>query len=556
MNRGMQPVFILGEDTQRQSGKDAQMNNISAGKAVGETVRTTLGPKGMDKMLVDSVGDIVITNDGVTILEEMEIEHPAAKMMVEVAKTQEEEVGDGTTTAVVIASELLKKAEDLLEQDIHPTLITRGFRMASKQALEILNEVGEEVDLEENDELLKKLAMTAMTGKSAERASDRYAELAVDAIKSIIDKSNGEIEIDKENIKIEKAQGGGIEDTELIDGFLIDKEIVHSGMPQKVKNGKIALVNSAIEVDETETSAEIQISSPDQLESFLDQEEKMLKKKVDQIVESGANVVFCQKGIDDIAQHYLAKEGIVAVRRVSSGDMEKLARATEGKIVSSLEDITEADLGEAGSIEEKKVAGESMVFVKECKAPKAVSILIRGGTEHVIDEVERAMKDALDGLVAALQSKKIVPGGGCVEERLSMRLKSYAQSHSGREQLAIRAFAEALEVVPRTLAENAGLDPIDTLVGIRSAHENGKNDHGLDVETGKTVNMKDQGVIEPLRIKTQAIQSASEAAEMILRIDDVVSAGDLGGSGGESGGAGGPPAGAMGGMPPGALGGM
>lgn len=543
-----QPIFILGEDAQRQKGEDAQKNNITAGKAVGETVRTTLGPKGMDKMLVDSVGDIVITNDGVTILDEMEIEHPAAKMMVEVAKTQEEQVGDGTTTAVVVASQLLKEAEDLLDQGIHPTIVTKGFKIASERALEVLNGIAEDVDPEEDRDLLKKIAMTAMTGKSAERASEHFAEISVKAVNSIKEKADGDVEVDIDNIKIEKAEGEDTGKTELIDGLIIDKEIVHSDMPRRVKEGKIALVNSAIEVEETETSAEIQISSPDQLENFLDQEEKMLKGMVEKIVDSGADVVFCQKGIDDIAQHYLAKKGIMAVRRVKSSDMEKLARATEGKIVTSLEDLDEQDLGYAGSIENRKVGGEDMMFVRECKRPKAVSILVKGGTEHVVDEAERSMKDALDALIATLKSGKVVAGGGAPEEEVSRKLGDFAQSQSGREQLAVNSFADALEIVPRTLAENAGLDPTDALVEMRSAHEEGKATFGLDIDEGDTVDMKERGVIEPLRVKTQAIQSASEAAEMILRIDDVVSAGELGGGAPEEGG-GGPPMG--GGMPPG-----
>lgn len=543
-----QPIFILGEDAQRQKGEDAQKNNITAGKAVGETVRTTLGPKGMDKMLVDSVGDIVITNDGVTILDEMEIEHPAAKMMVEVAKTQEEQVGDGTTTAVVVASQLLKEAEDLLDQGIHPTIVTRGFKIASEKALEILDNIAEDVDIEEDKDLLKKIAMTAMTGKSAERASEHLADISVEAVNSIKEETNEGVEVDVDNIKIEKAEGEGTGKTELIDGLIIDKEVVHSDMPKHIKEGKIALVNSAIEVEETETSAEIQISSPDQLENFLDQEEEMLKGMVEKIVDSGADVVFCQKGIDDIAQHYLAKEGIMAVRRVKSGDMEKLARATEGKVVTSLDDLSEQDLGYAGSIENRKVGGEDMMFVKDCKRPKAVSILVKGGTEHVVDEAERSMRDALDALTATLESGKVVAGGGAPEEEVSRKLRDFAQSQSGREQLAINSFADALEIVPRTLAENAGLDPTDALVEMRSAHEEGNVTFGLDIDKGETVDMKERGVIEPLRVKTQAIQSASEAAEMILRIDDVVSAGELDG-GADEGAAGGPPMG--GGMPPG-----
>lgn len=549
-----QPIFILGEDSFRQTGKDAQSSNIAAGKAVGETVRTTLGPKGMDKMLVDSVGDIIITNDGVTILDEMEIEHPAAKMMVEVAKTQEDEVGDGTTTAVVLASELLKEAEDLLEQDIHPTIITRGFRIAKDKALEILEDISEDINFEEDKDVLQKIAMTAITGKSAERASDHYSKLAVDAVKHIRDKTDENI--DKDNIKIVKSQGGGLEQSELINGLTVDKDVVHADMPKRVKEANIALVNSAIEVEETETNAEIRINSPDQLEQFLDQEEEMLKGMVDKIVESGADVVFCQKGIDDLAQHYLAKNGVTAVRRVKKSDMQKLARATEAKIVNSLDELSESDLGYAGEVKQDKVSGDDMIFVKECKRPKAVSLIIRGGTEHVVDEAERAMNDALDGVIAALKTGKIATGGGSVEEELSKELKKFAESESGREQLAIRAFAEALEIIPRTLAENAGLDPIDTLVEIRSAHDKGKKTHGLDVSTGKTSDMRENGVLEPAQIKKQAILSASEAAEMILRIDDVVAAGELSGSGGSD--AGGPPAGGMpggmgGGMPPGMM---
>ena len=551
-----QPIFILGEDAERQSGKSAQKNNIAAGKAVGDTVRTTLGPKGMDKMLVDSMGDIVVTNDGVTILDEMEIEHPAAKMMVEVAKTQEEQVGDGTTTAVVIGSELLKQAEDLLDQDIHPTVITRGFNLAANKALEHLEDMSEEVDFDKKRDLLKNIAMTSITGKSAEKAYEKYADLAVEAVEAIMDKSKGEVNIDKDDVKIEKREGDGISSSELIEGLIIDKEMVHADMPKKLKDAKVALINTAMEVDETQTDAEIQISSPDQLENFLDQEEEMLKGMVDKIVDSGADIVFCQKGIDDIAQHYLAKKGVAAVRRVKSDDMERLARATEAKIVNSLDDLGSEDLGEAGSIEEKK-EGDKMIYVQDCKSPRTVSLLLTGGTEHVVDEAERSMNDALDCIVTALKSGKIVAGGGSVEQELSNRLKKYAQSESGREQLAIRAFAEALEVVPRTLAENTGLDPVDALVEIRSAHEEGNVNHGLDVEKGKVVDMRKAGVIEPKGIKEQALQSASEAAEMILRIDDVVSAGEL--SGGDEGGAPGGGPGGMpggGGMPPGAMGGL
>ena len=539
---GQQPIFILPEGTLRNVGKNAQRTNIAAAKAVGDTVRTTLGPKGMDKMLVDSIGDIVITNDGVTILDEMEIEHPAAKMMVEVAKTQEEAVGDGTTTAVIFGAELLKKAEELLDQNIHPTIITKGFKIAKEEALRVLNE-GICIDIGKNsDDVLRKIAMTAMTGKSAEKASQHLANLAVEAVNMIKDEES----VDQENIKLEKKQGGGIEDTELIKGVVIDKEVVHGGMPKKVENAKIALIDSALEVKETETDAKISITSPEQLEAFLAQEEKMLKGMVDKIVKSGANVVFCQKGIDDTAQYYLAKHKIMAARRVKKSDMEALARATGAKIVTNLDDLTEDSLGYAKIVEEKKIAGEEMIFVRDCKSPKSVSILIRGGTEHVVDEAERAMRDAIGGIIAALENRKVVAGGGAVEVELSKRLKDFAQKYSGREQLAILAFADALEVVPRTLAENAGLDPIDALTNLRAAHDKGKETYGLDVFTGDVIDMWESGVIEPLKIKTQAIKSGSEAAEMILRIDDVVNAGKLEKGGSPSM----PPGGGMGGMPP------
>ncbi|UCG95282.1 MAG: TCP-1/cpn60 chaperonin family protein [archaeon] len=539
---GNQPIFILPEGTLRNTGKDAQKNNISAAKAVGDSVRSTLGPKGMDKMLVDSIGDIVITNDGVTILDEMEIEHPAAKMMVEVAKTQEESVGDGTTTAVIFGSELLKKAEELLDQNIHPTIITRGFRIARKEVLRILDKVAVEIHPEKDSNVLKNIAMTAMTGKSAEKASDHLADLAVEAIKMVQEKDG----INSDDIKLEKKQGGGIEDTELIRGIVVDKEVVHGAMAKRVEKAAIALVDSAIEVKEMETDAKINITSPEQLEAFLAQEETMIKQMVEKIAKSGSSVVFCQKGIDDSAQHLLAKKGVTAVRRVKKSDMEALARATGAKIVTNLDDLTKDSLGYAGIVEEKKVGGEKMVFVRECKTPKSVSILIRGGTEHVVDEAERAMKDCIGGIIATLENKKAVPGGGAVEEEVSKELKKVAQKYSGREQLAIVAFAEAIEVVPRTLAENAGLDPIDMLVNLRAAHDEGRGSHGLDVMKGEVVDMWKAGVIEPLKIKTQAINSGSEAAEMILRIDDVVNAGKLDKAGGPPG----MPPGGMGGMPP------
>lgn len=523
---GGQPILVLPEGTLRTLGRTAQQNNIAAAKAVADAVRTTLGPKGMDKMLVDSLGDIVITNDGVTILEEMQIEHPAAKMLVEVAKTQNEEVGDGTTTAAILAGELLKKAEGLLEQNIHTTVITRGYKLAREKALEALEKIAEDIKPEDTEKLIK-IAITSMTGKSAERASEHLAKLAVEAVKTVMERNGSKIEIDKENIKLEKKQGGSSDDTELIRGVLIDKEVVHSGMPKHVKNAKIALLDSSLEIEKTETEAQIQITSPDQLQTFLDQEEKILKNMVEKVASSGCNVLFCQKGIDDIAQHYLSKKGILAARRVKKSDMDKLARATGGKIVSNLSDLDENDLGFAGTVEEKKIVGEQMVFVRECKNPKSVSILLRGGTEHVVDEVERSLEDAIGSLVSALEVGKIVAGGGAPEEAVAKELREFAQSYSGREQLAILAFAEAMEIIPRTLAENAGLDPIDILVEIRSAHENNNYTYGVDVNTGKIVDMKLKGVIEPLKIKTQAIKSAAEATEMILRIDDIISAGKL-----------------------------
>ena len=519
---GGQPILVLPEGTLRTLGRSAQRNNIAAAKAVADAVRTTLGPKGMDKMLVDSLGDVVITNDGVTILEEMQIEHPAAKMLVEVAKTQNEEVGDGTTTAAILAGELLKKSEDLLDQNIHPTVITKGYKLAREKTLEILDKMSEKIEPEDTEDLIK-IAITSMTGKGSEIASERIAKIIVEAVKTVMDGK----EVDKENIKLEKKQGGSAEDTELIRGVIIDKEVVHPAMPKKVKYAKVALLDASLEIEKTETEAQIQITSPDQLQGFLDQEEKILKNMVDKVALSGCNVLFCQKGIDDVAQHYLAKKGILTARRVKKSDMEKLARATNGKIISNTSDLSESDLGTAGIVELKKVAGEEMIFVRDCKNPKAVSILIRGGTEHVVDEVERSIEDAIGAVSSALEVGKIVAGGGAPEEEVSKELREFAQGFSGREQLAILAFAEAMEVIPRTLSENAGLDPIDMLVELRSAHEEGKKTYGIDVYFGKIVDMKAKGVIEPLKIKTQAIKSASEAAEMILRIDDIISAGKL-----------------------------
>jgi thermosome len=524
---GGQPVLILPEKVRRYLGRDAQRMNILAARIIGEAVRTTLGPKGMDKMLVDNLGDVVITNDGVTILEEMDVEHPAAKMMVEIAKTQEEEVGDGTTTAVVLSGELLKQAEELLDKDIHATIIASGYRKASEKAEEILNKIAIKVS-KDDVKRLKQIAVTSMSSKGSEAWGPKLAELCVQAVGQIVEEENGKLVADIDNIKVEKKSGGSSADSELIKGLVIDKERVHPGMPQRVEKAKIALVNSALEVKETETDAEIRITDPEQLKAFLAEEERMLHEMIDSIKKSGANVVFCQKGIDDMAQHFLAKEGILAVRRVKESDMKALARATGGKIVTNLKDLTAGDLGRAASVEERKVAGEEMIFVEGCKDPKAVSLLVRGGTEHVVDEVERAVHDGVSVISAATEDGKIVPGGGAPEIEVAKQLREYAETIGGREALAINAFADAIEIIPRTLAENAGLDPIDILVQLRSAHEKPKGENvGLDVFSGKVTNTLKLGIVEPLRIKTQAVKSATEATEMILRIDDVIAAGKL-----------------------------
>jgi thermosome len=543
---GGQPIFILREGTQRSRGREAQSNNIMAAKAVANAVRTTLGPKGMDKMLVDSLGDVVITNDGVTILREMDIEHPAAKMIVEVAKTQDDEVGDGTTTAAVLSGELLKVAEDLLEQDVHPTIIASGYRMAADKTAEILKTIQASVT-EDDEDILIMIASTAMTGKGAESSREKLSKLVVKAVKSVVEMEADKKVVDIDNIKIEKKVGASIEESELIEGMVIDKERVHPNMPKKVKDAKIALISEPVEFKKTEVDAEINITSPDQLQLFLDQEEKMLKAMVDRIINSGANVVVCQKGIDDMAQHYLAKAKVLAVRRVKKSDVEKLARASGASVITNIDEITESDLGYAGLVEEKKIGGEGMLYITECKNPKAVSLVIRGGTEHVVDSIERALEDALRVVGVAIEDEKLVSGGGGPEVELSLRLREYAATLKGREQLAVSKFADALEVIPRTLAENAGLDPIDMLMELRSQHEKGNKNAGLDVYTGNVIDMMKNGVVEPLRIKTQAINSATEAAVMILRIDDVIAS--TGGGEGEMP----PEMEGMGGMPPGMM---
>jgi thermosome len=545
----------MSEDAERKTGEDAQQNNIEACKTVSSAVRTTLGPKGMDKMMVDSVGDIVVTNDGVTILEEMDLDHPAAQMMVEVAQTQEEEVGDGTTTAVVLAGELLKNAEDLLDQDIHPTVITKGYRLSREKCTDILEQISLDADLND-EETLRKVAMTAMTGKSAETARDYLADIAVEAVSSVADESSDRIFVDQDSIKVEKKKGSSVEDTDLVQGVILDEEKVHSGMPSEVEDARIALIDSAIEVKETSTDAEINISDPTQMQNFVEQEEEQLKDMVDAIDEAGANVVLCQKGIDDIAQHYLAKKGIFAIRRVSSGDLDKLSNATGGSIVTSIDEIEESDLGNAGSVEHKHVGGDAMTFVQDCPEAESVSILIRGGTDHVVDEIERAMEDAIGAVTSAVKHGKVVGGGGATEVELAQELRDYADSVGGREQLAINAFADALEVIPRTLAENAGFDPIDSLVELRNQHDSGEEMAGLNVSSGESEELYEQGVVEPRQTKTQAVQSASESAEMILRIDDVIAASGFDAAGGDSGG--GAPEGGPGGggMPGGGMGGL
>jgi thermosome len=517
----VQPIFILANDTKRTKGREAQRMNIQAAKLVAEMVRTTLGPKGMDKMIVDSLGDITVTNDGVTILREMNIEHPTGKMVVEIAKTQEDEVGDGTTTAVVLAGELLKRAEALLDQEIHPTIIAKGYRLANEKAQEILNRMAENVKREERSMLLK-VATTATTGKGAEVAKDHLADLVVSAVLAVADREDGSYAVDKDAIKIEKKVGSSVEQSELINGILLDKERCHPNMPRKIQGARILLLDTALEIRNTETEAKITITDPEKLQAFLDMEESMVKRMTDKVVLSGANVLICQKGIDDIAQHFLAKANILALRRVKKSDLERLAKATGARIISNLDDIAKQDLGAAGVVEELTVGDEPMTSVRECKHPRAVTLLARGGTTHVIAEVERAMEDAIGVVTATLQSGKVVAGAGAPEMELARQLRSYANALSGREQLAVQAFADAMEVIPRTLAENAGIDPIDAMTELKAAHGKGEKWAGINVFTGKKMDAWKQSIIEPLKIKTQAVSSAAEVAVMILRIDDVI----------------------------------
>ena len=547
---GNQPMIVLSEESQRTSGEDAQNMNITAGKAVSESVRTTLGPKGMDKMLVDSGGSVVVTNDGVTILKEMDIDHPAANMIVEVSETQEDEVGDGTTSAVVVAGELLDQAEELLDQDIHATTLAQGYRQAAEEAKSILE--GDAIEVTEDDrETLVEIAATAMTGKGAENSKDLLADLVVDAVLAVADEDS----IDVDNVSVEKVVGSSIDQSELIEGVIVDKERVDENMPYAVEDANVALFDGDIEVKETEIDAEVNVTDPDQLQQFLDQEEAQLREMVDHLVDIGADVVFVGDGIDDMAQHYLAQEGILAVRRAKSDDLKRLARATGGRVVSNLDDIESEDLGFAGSVAQKDIGGDERIFVEDVEEAKSVTLILRGGTEHVVDEIERAIDDSLGVVRTTLVDGQVLPGGGAPEAELALQLRDFADSVGGREQLAVEAFADALEVIPRTLAENAGLDPIDSLVDLRSRHDGGEFGAGLDAYTGDVIDMEAEGVVEPLRVKTQAIESATEAAVMILRIDDVIAAGDLKGGGSDDDEGDDMPAGGAGGMG-GGMGGM
>ena len=533
---GQAPIFILKDGTQRTRGRSAQSNNIAAAKAVADAVRSTLGPKGMDKMLVDSMGDVVITNDGATILKEMDIDHPAAKMIIEVAKTQEQHCYDGTTSAVVLSGELLKRSEDLIEQNVHPTVICEGFRLAAEKAVELLENHG--IATDNDDAVLTEVAKTALTGKSAGAVKSFMADICVRSVNAVGVIEGEERMVDLSDIKVEKRQGGSIKDSTLTDGILLDKERVHAGMPRSVTDAHIALVNSAIEVKKTEVDAKIQITDPSQLALFLEEEENYIRGLVEKIQAAGATVLVCQKGIDELAQHYMAKAGIFAVRRAKKSDMEALSKATSGRIVTNLDDLSADDLGHAAKVEERKIGESDMTFITGCPEAKSVSVLLRGGTEHVVDEIRRAFDDAVGVVSVAWEDGAVLTGGGSVLAALSRDLRTYAETVGGREQMAIEAFASALEIIPRTLAENAGLDPVTTLIELRKAHADGHSHAGINVYEGGVVDMKAANVVEPMRVVEQAIQSATETAIMILRIDDVISSkgvsmgDDMGGMGG------------------------
>ena len=547
--QGGVPVMILREGSSRSRGRDAQHNNIMAAQVIAEVVRSALGPKGMDKMLVDSMGDVTITSDGRTILDEMDVEHPAAKMMIEVAKTQDDEVGDGTTTSVIVAGELLGKAEDLINKNVHPTVIIDGYRKAADKALQMLETIA--ITVEPKDKgYLKKVAMTSMASKLVAENREQLAEIVVEAVLDVAEKVGDEIRVDLDDIMVEKKPGESVTDTKLIKGIILDKEVVHPGMPKRVENAKIALLDTALEVEKTEFDAKINIETPEQMESFLKEEENMLREMVDKIAKSGANVLVCQKGIDDMVQHFLARKGVLAVRRAKKSDMEKLAKATGGKVVTNLNDMTKKDLGKAALVEERKIGDDKMTFVEGCKNPLSVAILIRGGTERIVDEAERSIHDALCVVRDVVQEPKILAGGGAPEIEIARTLRDYAESLPGREQLAVQRYAEAIETVPLTLGENAGLDPIDILTELRARHEKGEKWAGVDVFEGKVKDMENLEVYEPLVVKKQLIKSATEAATMILKIDDVIASGKTKMPPTPPGGPSGMPPGGYGGMPP------
>ncbi len=523
MSMTRQPILILKEGTQRTRGRPAQHNNILAAKIIAEMVKSTLGPKGMDKMLVDSLGDVVVTNDGATILKKIDVEHPAAKMIVEVAKAQDETVGDGTTTAVILAGELLKKAEELMEQKIHPSTIISGYRKALDVAYRALQDITLTVDLKDKN-TIKNVVKTALSSKSLGYALDHIADLAIESVLSVVKERDGKLVADKDDIQIVKKVGKSLMESELVRGIVIDKEVVHPAMPKRVENAKIALLDTPLEIEKTEFSAEIRIRDPSKIKAFLDEETNILKEMVDKIVSVGANIVVCQKGIDDAAQFFLAKAGILAVRRVKRSDMEKLAKATGGRIVTNIESLTEKDLGRAGLVEERKIGEDRLVFVEKCENPGAVSILIRAGLERQMDEAERALNDAIMNVINLVENNKIVPGGGAAEVEIAKAIRREMGKLTGKEQLAFLAFADAVEVIPRTLAENAGLEPVEIMASLRHAHENNGKSYGINLFAGKVDDMLKLGVLEPLRVKENALKSSLEAAAMILRIDDVVAA--------------------------------
>ena len=531
------PVLVLKESALQQKGKDAQQNNIAAAKLVAELVKSSLGPRGLDKMLVDSLGDVTITNDGATILKEIDVQHPAAKMIVEISKTVDNEVGDGTTSSVVFGGALLARAEDLLKKDVHSSTIIEGFQAASEKVLEIYSQLSKKVEPDDKATLLK-IASTSMQSKLISEDSSSLSKIVVDAILSIATKKGDEYFVDLENIKVEKKPGGSIDDTQIVKGIVLDKEIVHSGMPTRIDKASIALINSALEIEKTEMSAEIRITDPTQMQMFLEEENRMLKTMVDKLHDVGANVLICQKGIDDIAQHYLAKHGIMAVRRVKESDMIKLSKATDGRVISNLDDLTEKDLGSADLAHQKKVESDKWVFIEGCKHPQSVTLLIRGGTQRVIDEVDRSIHDSLMVVKDVIEKPEIVAGGGAPESFAAAQLKDWADNFDGREQLAIKKYAEALEVIPLTISENAGMDPIDTMATLRSKQSQGQKWTGIDAKNTKIADMMAINVVEPIAVKEQIIKSATEAACMILRIDDVIAV-----SGGPGGGGGMPPMG-------------